>query len=98
MALQGGLTFEFGDGRPTEHARFAVNDADERVLRAFLSEAQALEDALRRQGGFGASYRISWAVGQPLVIGGTEPDSDQRAVVLHRLRPFLLQDERTRQC
>ncbi len=93
MALRGGLTFEFDDGRPIERVRFVVDDADEKVLRAFLREAEALEEALLRQGGFGASYHISWSLGQPLMISGTEPDADQRAVILHRLRPFLLQDE-----
>ncbi|MCY3019801.1 MAG: hypothetical protein NTW87_12330 [Planctomycetota bacterium] len=73
--------------------RFALGDADEQVLRAFLHEAQALEDSLLRQGGFAASYHVSWKIGQPLVITGTEPNADQRAVMLHRLRPFLLQGE-----
>lgn len=93
MAIQGGLTFEFGDGRTPEYARFAVGDADEQILRGYLVEAQALEDALLRQGGFGASYHVSWSIGHPLVISGAEPHPDQQAVILHRLRPFLLQGE-----
>jgi hypothetical protein len=93
MALQGGLTFQFADGRPIQHARFTLGDADEPVLRQFLNEALALQDALRRQGGFAASYHFSWSVEKGVEINGTEPTDDQRAVVLHRLRPFLLEGE-----
>jgi hypothetical protein len=93
MALQGGITFQFADGRPTEHARFTLGVADETVLRQYLTEALALQDALQRQGGFAASYHFSWSVEKGVAISGAEPTDDQRAVVLHRLRPFLLEGE-----
>jgi hypothetical protein len=93
MALQGGLTFQFADGRPTEHARFALGDAEVAVLRQFLNEALALQDALLRQGGFASSYHFSWNVEKGVEISGAEPTDDQRAVILHRLRPFLLEGE-----
>jgi hypothetical protein len=94
MALQGGLTFQFADGRVAEHVRFAVGDAaQEAALRHFLTEALALQDALQRQGGFASSYHFSWSVENGVQISGSEPSDDQRAVVLHRLRPILLEEE-----
>ncbi len=93
MPLTGGLTFEFSDGRSPERARFALDDDSVVTLSEFLREAEELRLTIERQGGFGASLKFSWKHGEALSIAGTEPSADQRAIVLYRLRPFLLQNE-----
>lgn len=93
MTVEGGLTFSFGDDRPAEAVRFRLSEEDVAVLRPFLREAKALELLTRGWGGIPASYRISFRVGEPLEIGGKEPSPEQRAALLHHLRPFLLENE-----
>jgi len=95
MAQEGEITFQFGDGKPTEHVRYSLQDGDEQVLRVFLSKARLLQDAMARNDDFQASYGGSWKVDQPVVISGTEPSDDQRAILLHRMRPFVHNDDIT---
>ena len=93
MPIEGGLKFEFADGRPPEEARFWLDDSDALTLRRFLAETEEMRQTIERQGGFGATFSASLQNGEPLLITGTEPSADQRAAVMHRLRPFLLQNE-----
>ena len=93
MPIEGGRKFEFADGRPLEEARFCLKDADVLMLRRFLAQAQDLRETIERHGGFVASFKATWQESEPLLITGTEPSSDQRTSVLHRLRPFLHQNE-----
>jgi hypothetical protein len=87
------ISFRLRDPDKLETADVELSSEDLAVLRAYLTEAFHLESAMQRQGGFAASYNFSWKLGEPLRISGTEPDADQRAVILHRLRPFLLDRE-----
>jgi hypothetical protein len=91
MAL-GRFTFRFTE-RADETVGYSVAPEHEAVLRRFLVEAETLEAALLRVGSFGARYSLSWRRGGALEISGEEPDADSRAVILYRLRPFLLKDE-----
>jgi hypothetical protein len=93
MTISGGLTFEFNDGRPAEHARFAVDAPDARMLRSYLAEALVLEQTINGWGGIDARLQISGRIGEPIQITATEPSPDHRAILLHRLRPFLLERE-----
>ncbi len=93
MTISSKVSFKLRDPEKHEEAVFSIDEANESALRKYLAEALRLEAALLRQGGFGASYNVSWSVGEQLCITGTEPTSDQRAAVLHHLRPFLLEDE-----
>ena len=93
MPIEGGLTFDFADDRPPESIRFRLSDTDVAILRPFLREAIALESLTRSWGGIPASYGMSFRIGQPLEIRGSEPSAEQRAALLHHLRPFLLENE-----
>ena len=73
--------------------RVVVNEEDVSLLLSYLSEALRLQGAITRNGGFGASYNFSWEAGKPATISGSGPSDDQLAVLVHRLRPFLLQNE-----
>lgn len=92
MALTGGLTIEFRDRAP-EACRFDFDDAAERQLKGFLAEALRLESALRDMGGLPVTYRVRFQQGEPVIFDGEEPSEAQRAVFLHRMRPFVLQNE-----
>jgi hypothetical protein len=93
MGLSGGLKFTFADGRPAQHARFTIAAGDVGVLRSYLAEALILERTVNGWGGIEARLHVSFRMGEPLEISVTEPSPDHRAVLLHRLRPFLLERE-----
>jgi len=95
MSLTGTITFKFGGDRADENVDFSVGAEEEGTLRAYLREVTDLEAFILRGGVPRASFRMNWQAGGLPEFSGVEPSDDQRAAFLHRLRPFLLEDEAT---
>jgi len=91
--IEGGLLIAFdGDSAPI-NLRFRLSDADIHLLKGFLREAEQLIESIKRIGGLEATFQLSAHVASGVQIRTTEPLNDDRAVLLHRLRPLILQKE-----
>jgi hypothetical protein len=95
MPLSGTIRFRFAGARPDADVEFAVDDDDAQTLRAFLDEVRALEDFISRGSLSDLSFSWNWEAGGPTEFSKSEPSDDDRATFLHRLRPFILEEERT---
>lgn len=93
MALDGRLTIQFGDGRETVALRFQVSAEGEAVLRQYVEQTDDVLKAIQRVGGLPVELNISFQQGEGLRFNTVEPTEDQRAVILHKLRPMLLKKE-----
>lgn len=94
MPHSGSCIIEIAGGRyPPEAVPFSFTDEQVELLRGYLCEAKRLEQSVLANGGFAVSFNLSATVGQPAKITGVEPTDDQRAILLHRIRPFQLQKE-----
>lgn len=94
MTFSGSCLITLAGGRyEPQTVAFSFTDEQVQVLRGYLAEAERLERSVTANGGFPVSLNLSAAVGQPVSISGSEPTDDQRAIYLHRIRPFHLQDE-----
>lgn len=94
MTIAGGLRVEFPDGRPPVELRFEVHENDVHILRGFAADASQLFQSISRMG----DVRFALEVMVDNVTGTinakvAEPSDDQRAVLLHRLRPLILTKE-----
>jgi len=94
MSLSGSCIIKIdGKEHAPETVSFVFSDEHVELLRGFLSEAKRLQTSVRTNKGFPTSLRFSAENGQLMKVNNIEPTDDQRAILLHRLRPFLLQDE-----
>jgi len=93
MSISGGLRFDFPDGREPVHLRFVINAADAEILRQFSAAAQAMLAAFSRAGGLSTQLHVSFQQGEAAQFKTEEPTDDQRAAILHHLRPLLLTKE-----
>jgi hypothetical protein len=93
MGISGIAIFEFADDRPSERVPVSFSADEANLLGAFLVEAAALNQKVIEWGGIPASIHFKGEKGGPVKFEVTEPSDDQRAVLLHRLRPFLLERE-----
>lgn len=84
---------ESPDGRDPVELRFTLVDSDVDLLEKFLVESKTLFKSLNSIGGIIVSQTISSSESGEISITNTEPSEDQRAIILHRLRPLILQDE-----
>jgi hypothetical protein len=95
MAFSGVCVIQIaGDKYPPQRVKFSFSDEDVGTLNGFLREAEMLDKSMVANGGFPVSLNLSARVGQPVTISSVEPSDDERAIFLHRMRPFQLQDER----
>jgi hypothetical protein len=93
MDVVGGLELEHNG--QSEHVRFRLSSDEATVLSEFVKEARRLDEAVTAWGGIPASYNVKFRAGEPLEVSGSELADYRCAALLHLLRPFLLQDERT---
>ena len=94
MALSGSCVIEIAGGRHApETVSFSFADEHVELLNGYLSDARRLERSLLANGGFPVSFHLSAKVGEQVTTSSVEPTDDQRAIFLHRLRPFQLQKE-----
>ena len=94
MPLSGSCVIEIAGGRHApETVSFTLSDEDVELLHGYLNDAQRLERSLIANGGFPVSLQLSAQVGEQVTVSSVEPTDDQRAIFLHRLRPFQLQKE-----
>lgn len=91
--IEGGLLIEFGDDQAPIDLRFSLSDSDCQVLSGFLVEANKLFQSIERMGGIDARLHIEATQESGVQFHTAEPDDDQRAILLHRLRPLILQKE-----
>jgi hypothetical protein len=93
MSPEREMTFRFADPRAPVQVLFSLHDSDADILRAFLTEARLLQEHLLKVGGIPAQLSIRGEPGGKATISGQEPDPVSFAATLHRLRPFILEDE-----
>lgn len=94
MTFSGTCVIEIVGGKyAPETVSFSFSDQQVTQLHGYLVEAQRLETSILANGGFAVSMNVSGRLGQPIRLSGTEPTDDQRAIFLHRLRPFQLLKE-----
>jgi len=93
MTLTGTIVFEFDDERPAETVPFLVGASEAGLLRTYLDEAIVLERTIGEWGGIQAKFSMSVAVDRPATVEVSELKPDQRATLLHVLRPFILEKE-----
>jgi hypothetical protein len=62
-------------------------------LRAFYEQAEALTDLSVLKMGMPGNLKISYEKDQGLTFAGSVPPSESVAALLHKLRPFILNDE-----
>src|ERR1035437_5278643 len=94
MTFSGSCVITLAGGRyEPQTVAFSFADEQVQVLRGYLADAERLERSVTANGGLPVSLNLSVAVGQPVSIRGSVPTDDQRAIYLHRLRPFQLHDE-----
>lgn len=93
MSLSGGLLFDFPDGRESVHLRFEINEADAEIMRQFTAATQAMLAAFSRAGGLPTQLHVSFQQSETAQFKTEEPTDDQRAAILHYLRPLILTKE-----
>ena len=93
MILTGGIHIVPQDDRQPVDLRFALAEADVVILQKFLVEVDYLNKSIASIGGFNASLSLSCSVPNKVSFENTEPNEDQRAIILHRLRPIILKKE-----
>lgn len=85
--------FQLGEGGPLESAHAEVPNDEWAVVEEFLKLAEALFNTQAMN--MGMSYRLHWKEGVGFEFSGELPPDDDLAIVLHRMRPFILQKEST---
>jgi hypothetical protein len=93
VPMSGGLTIQFPDDREPIHIRFEVSEADVPILERYTTALRALMQAIDRMGGLPARLNVSWEIGQAVQFKSEEPTPDQRAALMHYLRPLILTNE-----
>jgi hypothetical protein len=93
MAKHGRLKVDFPDGRESVWLTFAVSDNDEALLRKYSAATREAISTAQQVGGLAVNLTLTVTVGEPVQFTATEPNSVQRAAILHRLRPLILTNE-----
>lgn len=83
------------EGQAEIAVRAVFEDEEWRWLNAFVQYAEELAATPVVQDGFGTSLKIKFTKEQGLSIEAKTPPMDAVRLFLHKLRPFILQDERT---
>ncbi len=87
------MNVEFPDERDPIRFRYSVSDQDEVLLRRFVRSSREVVEAARRAGGLPAKLHLSYSEDSGFRVETAEPTDDQRALILHRLRPLILTNE-----
>jgi hypothetical protein len=74
--------------------RFDLTQEDNDTLNAFLSSYSRLCNSKPVREGVPCKFKICFKAGEGTQIVAEHPDDDSLAVLLHRLRPFILNRER----
>ena len=83
------------EGRAEIAVRAVFEDDEWRWLNAFVQYAEELAATPIVQDGFGTSLKMKFTQEQGLSIEAKTPPMDAVRLFLHKLRPFILKDERT---
>lgn len=86
------ITLQTGAGESPEVCEGEIPDEDWRLLLQFADEADSLLSADLLTEGLDIKYRVQWREGE-VEFSGETPSEDEFALLLHRLRPFILQKE-----
>jgi hypothetical protein len=70
------------------------SDVELELFRQFVAEYQRLVASKPLQEGVPCGLSMNWKPETGLVLTPTVPSDDDFAILLHRMRPFLLQEER----
>jgi hypothetical protein len=81
------------EGRRDATVRGALSDDEHAILRGYLEEYENLWASKPLREGFPCSFKMQWEMGSPVSFESSLPDADTLSILLHRLRPFVLDDE-----
>lgn len=70
-----------------------LSDDEHKILIYYLEKHEKLVNSKPIREGFPCNANISWEQNKPIVVKASLPDEDTLSILLHRLRPFILQDE-----
>jgi hypothetical protein len=76
-----------------ERTRVAIPDEDWQTLVAFAAAVEELQQSSCLQNGLAVNVKIRGNLIDGVTAEGALPESDRIAALLHRVRPFVLQDE-----
>lgn len=68
-------------------------DAEQAALQLFLRQYERLASSKPLREGFPCTANVNWEQASPIVVVTDLPDDDTISILLHRLRPFILQKE-----
>ena len=89
------LTLNIKDSDEEIEISGTIEDTDWDILEAFIQYADDLISTKWVQDGTPASFQIRWEQGSTMQVGTKLPKWDDVIVFLHKLRPFILQNEAT---
>ncbi|MFV2073635.1 MAG: hypothetical protein ACC742_13395 [Thermoanaerobaculales bacterium] len=95
MPLNTAITIAFGETGHRVSIAGEFSDDEWPVLRDFVSYARELNRCRFVQGKRGSGLNIKWSQGKGVTYNVMLPPEDEFAAFLHRLRPFLLNNEPT---
>lgn len=81
------------EGHPDVVVRGEVSDTEHALLTRFLEEYKQLAESKPLREGFPCRMAVKWSRGKELRVETTLPDNDTLGIFLHRLRPFILENE-----
>jgi hypothetical protein len=81
------------DGRDEVPIAGEFTDAEQAALQLFLRQYERLTSSKPLREGFPCKANVNWEEASPLVVETDLPDDDTLSILLHRLRPFILQKE-----
>lgn len=80
-------------GRADLVVRGQFSDDENAVLLRYLEQYDQLKQSRPLREGFPCEFSLKWEEGMGIKTEASLPDSDTLSILLHRLRPFILQDE-----
>jgi len=88
------VTLQLGDGNSLKEEVTAVfDDEDRRRFHAYLTHLEELFATRIGREGMNPRLNVTWEEGNAMNFNAELPPADDLLAYLHRLRPFLLQDE-----
>ncbi len=82
------------EGRPDVVLRGEFTDSEHQVLTQFFEQYGQLAESKPLREGFPCEFSLNWSVeDKALRVRASLPDNDTLGILLHRLHPFILENE-----
>lgn len=89
------VTLRSIDDTKSAHLAFTIPEEEWALLMSFHREAERLKSTRFVQERQGGQIAVNWSVGQPIRSAAKQVDHEAVGAMLLRLRPFVLENERT---